>query len=60
MARPIKDTPILKGKAAKRFLKRMREVDEGKHKVSPEVLTRMKENYLKLKSIARFDEDLSF
>jgi len=60
MARPIKDTPTLRGKDAKRFLKRMREVDEGKHKVSPEVLARMKENYLKLKSIAKFDEDLSF
>lgn len=51
MARPIKDTPTLKGRDARRFLKHMMEVDRGKHRVSPEELARIKESYNKLNSL---------
>lgn len=43
MARPIKETPILFGKDAERFLKK-REENKTK-KLSPEVKKRMMDNY---------------
>ena len=41
MARPIKETPILHGKDAERFLKRMNE----DHRVTPEENARGRANY---------------
>lgn len=41
MATPIKETPILTGEDAKRFLQRMNE----KREVSDEEINRMKRNY---------------
>ncbi len=34
MSNPIKETPILYGKDSDRFLKRAKEVENGKHRVS--------------------------
>ena len=52
MAKPIKETPVLKGKDAKNFLE---EVEHTKHKkVSEAVAIRMKTNYDRLVSIAKF------
>jgi hypothetical protein len=34
MARPIKETPVLSGKAARDFLRRAKESEQGQHKVS--------------------------
>ncbi len=51
MATPIKETPILTGEDAMRFLKRMDE----KREVSEEEIARMKKNYELLMSIAEFD-----
>ncbi|KJR43236.1 hypothetical protein MCHI_000851 [Candidatus Magnetoovum chiemensis] len=48
MAMPIKETPVLKGKEAKRFFKRASEVEEGKHKESPERLKKINEICTKL------------
>jgi hypothetical protein len=45
MATPIRETPILRGKDAERFNKRMAEVDAGMHKVSREEYLRAKEAY---------------
>ncbi|MCH8317063.1 MAG: hypothetical protein IIA88_00975 [Bacteroidetes bacterium] len=50
MALPIKDTPVLKGKDAKRFFLKMAE----NKKVSKEEYERMKSNSNKLKEISRF------
>lgn len=50
MARPIKETPILKGKDAMRFNKRMQEV----RVVSDEEICRVKKNYEYILSIAKF------
>ena len=50
MARPIKETPILKGKDAERFLRLMDEMEP----VSKEELERIKRNYQQLMSIADF------
>jgi len=51
MATPIKETPILTGEDAKRFLQRMNE----KREVSDEEINRMKRNYELIMSIADFD-----
>jgi hypothetical protein len=52
MAKPIKETPILKGKDAKKFNK---DIEQSKHQtVSVAVKERMQTNYLTLKSIAKF------
>lgn len=53
MAKPIKPTPVIKGKDAKRFMEEMRKTDT--QKVSPTELAKMKENYSKLRSIASFN-----
>lgn len=52
MARPIKETPILKGQDAKFFFDRMTTVSE--RKVSSDEAKRMRENYEKMKSITKF------
>jgi hypothetical protein len=36
MARPIKETPILRGKDAKVFLRKASESEQGQHRVSSE------------------------
>lgn len=51
MALPIKETPVLKGKDAKNFL---REANKTKGKLGAEEVRRLKENYLKLKAISKF------
>ena len=50
MARPIKETPILKGKDAERFLRLMDEVQP----VSKEELEKMRKDYEYFMSIATF------
>ncbi len=50
MARPIKETPILRGKDAERFVREI----EKPNKISCESVNRIKENFSKLKSIAQF------
>lgn len=45
MALPIKETPVLRGKDAREFIKRMDEVDTGKHKVCQEDYLRAKKTY---------------
>ena len=51
MATPIKETPILTGEDARRFLKRMEETRE----ISEEETQRVKRNYELIMSIATFD-----
>lgn len=50
MARPIKETPILYGEDARRFLERMQ---EHRH-ISEEERARMEENYRILRATANF------
>lgn len=50
MARPIKETPILFGEDAERFLKDMKEVK----KASQEEKLRVRQSYEKLKKMATF------
>ena len=50
MARPIKETPTLRGKDAERFLRLMDEVQP----VSKEEMERIKKNYEYIKSIATY------
>lgn len=45
MSLPIKETPVLRGKDAINFLKRMEEVDKGMHPVSKEEFNRAKKTY---------------
>jgi len=45
MALPIKATPHLKGKEAREFVKKMKEVDAGKHIVSQKEYLRAKKTY---------------
>ncbi len=52
MARPIKETPILFGEDAKRFMKEMEETRNKR--ASKEERERIKKNYELLKSIADF------
>ncbi len=52
MARPIKETPVLTGKDAVRFVHEMKQ-NEGK-KVDPKVRERMKQNFSKLQGIQQF------
>lgn len=49
MSRPIGETPILKGKDAKRFMENMKKAET--EVIPPDVRKRMKENYLALKAI---------
>lgn len=52
MARPIKETPVLKGSDAKTFLSKQKEA-EGK-KIEPAVKERIVANYNKLNNLAKF------
>ena len=52
MAKPIKDTPTLKGKDAKRFLKNFKKAEN--EKVSAAEIAKMRLNFSKLSSIAKF------
>lgn len=52
MAKPIKETPVLRGEDAKRFLI-LRESSKNQ-KVNPEILERMRKNHSYIKSIAKF------
>ncbi|WP_158561234.1 hypothetical protein [Emticicia sp. C21] len=50
MAKPIKETPILKGADAAKF----REQNKTVQKISAEERARIKENFKRLNSIAQF------
>ena len=52
MAKPIKETPFLKGKDAVKFNEAVK--NNRKTEANMEVRARMKANYEKLKSIATF------
>lgn len=52
MAKPIKETPVLKGKDARNFLKQV-EIDKN-NVVSKTVSVRMKNNYDSMASISKF------
>jgi len=54
MATPIKDTPVLTGKDARRFEAWMKE-NEGK-KVSPEELERMRSIYRRVQAVDKQDD----
>lgn len=49
----FKDNPVLRGKDAERFLQRMKEANEGKHRVSKEEWERSKKIYDFLMNKAR-------
>jgi len=52
MAKPIKETPILRGKDAVKF---NQEMEKSKSEIIPKAIReRMKSNYSLLKSIAKF------
>jgi|JI6StandDraft_1071083.scaffolds.fasta_scaffold413759_2 hypothetical protein len=53
MAKPIKETPVLKGKDAERFMQNMK--SESSQKVDALKLAKMRENFSKLQSIAQFN-----
>ncbi|MBF0517125.1 MAG: hypothetical protein HQK97_08420 [Nitrospirae bacterium] len=52
MARPIKETPTLTGKDAKRFLERMATVD--KRRISKEGYEKSLANYEEIKKLCKF------
>jgi hypothetical protein len=52
MAKPIKDTPVLKGQDAERFLKETQKAET--QKVSQIEIDRIKSNFEKFKTIATF------
>ena len=52
MAKPIKDTPVLKGQDANNFLEESKKAET--QKVSKIELDRIKENFKKFKAIATF------
>lgn len=49
MGKPIKETPVLKGKDAVKFLENL---NSKKVAIDPKEKERMKANYLKIKAIA--------
>ena len=51
MAKPIKDTPVLKGKDAKNFLKNLK---QNTTKANAEEIAKTKANFSKLQAIASF------
>lgn len=51
MAKPIKETPVLKGKDAKKFLTKILEVQDKK--IDDKKLSEMKENFSKINSIVK-------
>ncbi len=52
MAKPIKETPVLSGKDAKEFFQKMEEAKSIK--LSKQEADKIKENFTKLSSIAKF------
>ncbi|MBF0457837.1 MAG: hypothetical protein HQK99_08085 [Nitrospirae bacterium] len=52
MARPIKETPTLTGKDAKRFLEKMEQVD--KRRISKEEYDKLMADYEEIKKLSRF------
>lgn len=52
MAKPIKDTPTLKGKDAKKFLKKFKKAEDNK--VHPDQIAKMRQNFSALQAIAKF------
>jgi hypothetical protein len=52
MAKPIKDTPVIKGKDAQRFFAKM--ANSHKNKVSKAERAEIKADFNKLNSIAKF------
>lgn len=53
MAKPIKETPVLTGKDAEKFMQSMK--DNSGKKIDPKELAKMRENFSKLQSIAQFN-----
>lgn len=56
MATPIKETPILYGKDSDSFLKRAKEVEQGKHKVPREEYDRGMKLYRAVMAKATFND----
>jgi len=52
MAKPIKDTPVLKGKDARVFLEKIQKSCDNRNSLDEK--TRIRENFKKLNSIAKF------
>ncbi len=52
MAKPIKETPVLTGKDAALFIQSMKEGDHNR--INTKERARIRENFSKLKSIAKF------
>ncbi|MFM9908695.1 MAG: hypothetical protein ACKVOW_05085 [Chitinophagaceae bacterium] len=52
MAKPIKETPVLKGKDAQRFIKKMNQASSVK--ISAEQIAKIKANFSRLQAIAKF------
>lgn len=52
MAKPIKETPVLKGNDAKVFIAKMKEADTVR--VSKEEKARIRANFAKVRAIANF------
>ena len=52
MAKPIKDTPVLKGKDARIFLEKIKKSRDNRN--TPNENNRIRENFNKLNSIAKF------
>ena len=51
MARPIEETPILRGEDARRFMKRM----EENHRVTPEEYEKIMSTYERLEKVTNWD-----
>jgi hypothetical protein len=51
MAKPIKETPVLKGKDAKKFLTTLSQVQDNR--ISSTQIAKMKENFSRLDSIVK-------
>lgn len=51
MARPIEETPILRGEDARRFMKRM----EENHRVTPEEYETIMSTYERLEKVTNWD-----
>jgi hypothetical protein len=52
MAKPIKDTPVLKGKDARVFLEKIQESSDNRN--TPNENSTIRENFNRLNSIAKF------
>lgn len=51
MAKPIKDTPVLKGKDAKKFIKNLK---QNTQRPNAEEVAKIKANFSRLQAIANF------